>query len=83
MGIGLIKSNVEFGQLNNLTTNLNTVAWNLGGGISCGDALEEFKRGFANREQPWLTSELICDREKYDALSAGKSAGAYFPVYRA
>ena len=26
---------------------------NLGGGLSRGDALEEFKRGFANREQPW------------------------------
>jgi hypothetical protein len=33
VGIGLIKSNVQFGQLSNLTTNLNTVAWDLGGGI--------------------------------------------------
>lgn len=33
IGVGLIKSNVEFGQLNNLTTNLNTIAWDLGGGI--------------------------------------------------
>jgi hypothetical protein len=56
---------------------------NLGGGISPGDALEEFKRGFANRQQAWLTSELICDSEKYAELSAGKEAGAYFPAYRA
>jgi hypothetical protein len=56
---------------------------NLGGGISAGDALEEFKRGFANRQQAWLTSELICDREKYAELSAGKEAGGYFPAYRA
>ncbi|HEY5053431.1 MAG TPA: GNAT family N-acetyltransferase, partial [Solirubrobacterales bacterium] len=32
---------------------------NLGGGIARGDRLEEFKQGFANREQPWHTSELI------------------------
>ena len=56
---------------------------NLGGGISAGDALEEFKRGFANRQQAWLTSELICDEEKYSELSAGREAGGYFPAYRA
>ncbi|MGN6256688.1 MAG: GNAT family N-acetyltransferase, partial [Solirubrobacterales bacterium] len=56
---------------------------NLGGGISPGDALEEFKRGFANRQQAWLTSELVCDREKYEQLSAGHDAGGYFPAYRA
>jgi hypothetical protein len=56
---------------------------NLGGGISAGDALEEFKRGFANRQQTWLTSELICDEEKYAELSAGRKAGGFFPAYRA
>jgi Acetyltransferase (GNAT) domain len=56
---------------------------NLGGGITAGDALEEFKRGFANRQQAWLTSELICDEEVYARLSAGHDAGAYFPAYRA
>ena len=56
---------------------------NLGGGISPGDALEEFKRGFANRQQAWLTSELVCDREKYDQLSADRDAGGFFPAYRA
>lgn len=55
---------------------------NLGGGIARGDALEEFKRGFANREQIWFTSEIICDRPAYDRLSAG-AAGAFFPAYRA
>ncbi len=34
VGIGLIKSNVEFGELSQLTRNLNTVAWDLGGGIT-------------------------------------------------
>jgi hypothetical protein len=56
---------------------------NLGGGISSGDALEEFKRGFANRQQPWLTSELICDEEKYAGLSAGRETRGFFPAYRA
>lgn len=56
---------------------------NLGGGISPGDALEEFKRGFANRRQAWLTSELVCDERKYAELSAGREAGGFFPAYRA
>jgi Acetyltransferase (GNAT) domain len=56
---------------------------NLGGGISPGDALEEFKRGFANRQQPWLTSELVCDKQKYAQLSSGREAGSFFPAYRA
>jgi hypothetical protein len=56
---------------------------NLGGGIVNGDALEEFKRGFANREQAWRTSEIVCDRDAYERLSAGRDAGGYFPAYRA
>jgi Acetyltransferase (GNAT) domain len=56
---------------------------NLGGGIVRGDPLEEFKRGFANREQPWLTSEIVCDEEAYARLSAGREAGGFFPAYRA
>jgi hypothetical protein len=55
----------------------------LGGGISPGDALEEFKRGFANRQQAWLTSELVCDEEKYTQLAAGHDTGGFFPAYRA
>ncbi|HYG96224.1 MAG TPA: GNAT family N-acetyltransferase [Solirubrobacterales bacterium] len=56
---------------------------NLGGGISPGDALEEFKRGFANRQQPWLTSELVCDERRYAQLSGDREAGGFFPAYRA
>jgi Acetyltransferase (GNAT) domain len=56
---------------------------NLGGGIARGDRLEEFKRGFANREQPWLTSEIVCDGEAYARLSQGRDAGDFFPAYRA
>jgi Acetyltransferase (GNAT) domain len=56
---------------------------NLGGGLSRGDRLEEFKRGFANREQPWRTSELVCDPAAYARLSAGHDAGGFFPAYRA
>jgi hypothetical protein len=56
---------------------------NLGGGIAPGDALEEFKRGFANRQLAWTTSELVCDEETYAELSAGREAGGYFPAYRA
>jgi hypothetical protein len=56
---------------------------NLGGGISRGDRLEEFKRGFANREEGWRTSELICDPAAYERLSSGVDAGGFFPAYRA
>jgi hypothetical protein len=56
---------------------------NLGGGIAAGDALEEFKRGFANREIPWRTSEIICDPEKYASLSGNRPSGPFFPAYRA
>jgi len=56
---------------------------NLGGGISAGDRLEEFKRGFANRQQAWLTSELVCDEENYAQLSRGNEASGFFPAYRA
>jgi hypothetical protein len=56
---------------------------NLGGGLSPGDPLEEFKRGFANRQEPWQTSEIICDPEKYAQLSADRDPTPFFPSYRA
>jgi hypothetical protein len=56
---------------------------NLGGGISPGDPLEEFKRGFANRELAWHTSEIVCDAPAYERLSAGRDPGDFFPAYRA
>lgn len=56
---------------------------NLGGGLTPGDALEEFKRGFANRQEAWRTSEIICDPEKYNQLSQGHDQRAFFPAYRA
>jgi hypothetical protein len=56
---------------------------NLGGGIKRGDRLEEFKRGFANRELPWRTSELIAAPAAYARLSAGRDSGSFFPAYRA
>jgi Acetyltransferase (GNAT) domain len=56
---------------------------NLGGGITRGDRLEEFKRGFANREQSWHTSEIVCDSRAYAHLSGGRGGGRFFPAYRA
>jgi GNAT acetyltransferase-like protein len=58
------------------------VPLNLGGGIKPGDALEEFKRGFANRTEQWHTSEIICDAERYRELSAGRPSSSFFPLYR-
>jgi Acetyltransferase (GNAT) domain len=59
------------------------VPLNLGGGITRGDRLEEFKRGFANRELSWHSSELVADPATYARLSAGRDAGGFFPAYRA
>jgi len=56
---------------------------NLGGGLTRGDRLEEFKRGFANRELPWQTSEIVCDEAVYARLSAGRARAGFFPAYRA
>ena len=56
---------------------------NLGGGITRGDRLEEFKRGFANRELPWCSSEIVADSSGYARLSAGHAADGFFPAYRA
>jgi len=56
---------------------------NLGGGISAGDRLEEFKRGFANRSERLRTSEIICDADAYATLGEGRAPNGYFPAYRA
>ncbi len=61
------------------------LAVNFGGGITPGDALEEFKRGFANREEQWFTSELTCDPETSTELTAEFAPEAppgFFPPYR-
>ncbi len=56
---------------------------NLGGGVKPGDGLEEFKRGFANRELPFRTHELICDPAAYAELSGDRDDDGFFPLYRA
>jgi GNAT acetyltransferase-like protein len=56
----------------------------LGGGLSPGDSLDEFKRGFANDEAPFHTHELICDPSAYEELAArsGPAPEGFFPAYR-
>jgi hypothetical protein len=57
---------------------------NLGGGLAPDDALEHFKRGFANSSAPFYTHELVCDPAAYERLSAGREeARGFFPLYRA
>jgi hypothetical protein len=58
---------------------------NLGGGVTPGDSLDEFKRGFASAEAPWHTHEVVCDRAAYEELSAaaGEAPEGFFPLYRA
>jgi hypothetical protein len=57
----------------------------LGGGVTPGDSLDEFKRGFANAQAPWHTHEIVCDAEAYRELSAdsGDAPHGFFPAYRA
>jgi hypothetical protein len=47
---------------------------NLGGGISPGDSLDSFKRGFANAAAAFRTHEVICDPDAYEELSSKKPA---------
>jgi hypothetical protein len=56
---------------------------NLGGGLRPGDGLEDFKRGFANAELPFVTHEVVCDEAAYARLAGGREAGGFFPAYRA
>jgi hypothetical protein len=59
------------------------VRLNLGGGLKPGDGLEDFKRGFANTELPFITHEIVCDADGYASLSAGRESSRFFPAYRA
>jgi hypothetical protein len=56
---------------------------NLGGGLRPGDGLEEFKRGFANRQEPFRTHEIVCDADVYERLSVPGAPEGFFPAYRA
>jgi hypothetical protein len=58
------------------------VALNLGGGVTPGDGLEDFKRAFANAELPFFTHEIVCDSGTYSSLSEGCRDSGFFPLYR-
>jgi hypothetical protein len=55
---------------------------NLGGGVTPGDGLEDFKRGFSNAELPFFTHEIVADPAAYEALSEGCPDTGFFPAYR-
>lgn len=54
----------------------------LGGGVTPGDSLDDFKRGFANASEPFVTHEVVCDPDAYERLS-GAAPTDFFPAYRA
>jgi GNAT acetyltransferase-like protein len=58
---------------------------NLGGGLTPGDSLDDFKRGFASSQAAFRTHEIVCDPSAYDELSAGagQRPDGFFPAYRA
>jgi hypothetical protein len=56
---------------------------NFGGGVTPGDSLETFKRGFSNSRQDFVTHELVCDPTTYAKLVGSNSSGTFFPAYRA
>lgn len=59
---------------------------NLGGGVTPGDSLDQFKRGFANADAPFITHEVICDSDSYAQLVSkitGDPPDGFFPAYRA
>jgi hypothetical protein len=55
---------------------------NLGGGVTPGDSLEAFKKGFSNAELAFRTHEIVCDQQAYRDLSGGREGTAFFPLYR-
>jgi hypothetical protein len=57
----------------------------LGGGVTPGDSLDDFKRGFANASAEFRTHEVICDPGAYEGLLGGRPAPPpdFFPAYRA
>lgn len=61
------------------------ISLNLGGGVTPGDSLDTFKRGFANATAPFRTHEVICDHDAYRELSGavGAAPEGFFPAYRA
>jgi GNAT acetyltransferase-like protein len=56
---------------------------NLGGGVTAGDGLERFKRGFANASALFRTHQVVCDAPAYAELSGDAAGGDFFPAYRA
>jgi hypothetical protein len=56
---------------------------NLGGGMTSGDGLDRFKRGFGNRTAAFRTSEVVAAPAEYAKLVSGREADDYFPAYRA
>jgi hypothetical protein len=58
---------------------------NLGGGVTPGDSLDDYKRGFATGSAPFRTHEVVCDPAAYAELTgrARSSAEGFFPAYRA
>ncbi|NOK13212.1 GNAT family N-acetyltransferase [Corallococcus exercitus] len=71
-----------FGEMIALGTRLG-LPLHLGGGLTPGDGLEDFKRGFANANGRIHTHEIICDAAAYAALAEGRPASSFFPAYRA
>ena len=86
---GTADAHLRGAPMKNILAEMTDFAWqmglplNLGGGMTPNDALEQFKRGFANREERFHTSELICDPAAYESLGAGIDSGDFFPAYRA
>jgi Acetyltransferase (GNAT) domain len=72
-----------FGAMIDLGVELG-VPVSLGGGLTPGDSLDDFKRGFASGEAPFYTHELVCDLSAYDDLLARTGPGpeGFFPAYR-
>ncbi|MBM3667334.1 MAG: GNAT family N-acetyltransferase [Actinobacteria bacterium] len=57
----------------------------LGGGVTPGDSLDGFKRGFANESAQFRTHEVVCDPAAYEGLRAARpeAPAGFFPAYRA
>lgn len=85
---GTADAHLRGAPMKNILAEMTDFAWerdlplNLGGGLKPGDPLEEFKRGFANRDEEFHSSEIICRPDAYRELCGGRESPDFFPVYR-
>ncbi|MCW0212267.1 MAG: GNAT family N-acetyltransferase [Pseudonocardia sp.] len=59
------------------------IPFNVGGGLTPGDGVEQSKRQYCNVVSEFRCHEIICDPDAYHSLPAAAGRDGFFPRYRA